>query len=108
MLRVTADDSDWGRLVTQIHTFLKADLIHLTLDGRAVSGFRSPDSKCLWIRDHEEITRGARYLFSDLKSAVNAFAATQAYDGRIFDNVTTTPETKTGERENWEKWEGSG
>jgi len=104
MLRVITTDTDWGRLVDQIHTFLKADLIHLTLDGRPVSGFRSPDSKCLWIRDHEEITRGARYLFSDLKSAVNAFAATQSYDGRIFDNVTTTPETKTGERENWEKW----
>lgn len=104
MIQIQTPDTSWGRLVGQIHDFLKADLIHLTLDGRPVSGFRSPDSKCLWIRDHQDITRGARYFFPDLKSTVEAFAVTQTIDGRIFDNVTTTPETKTGERENWEKW----
>jgi len=104
MITIQTPDTTWGRLAAQIHEFLKADIIYLTLDGKPVSGFRSPDSKCLWIRDHQEITRGARYLFPDLKSTVDAFAATQTIDGRIFDNVTTTPETKTGERENWEKW----
>lgn len=104
MIHIQTPDTSWGRLAAQIHEFLKADLIFLTLDGLPVSGFRSPDSKCLWIRDHQDITRGARYYFPDLKSTVQAFAATQTIDGRIFDNVTTTPEIKTGERENWEKW----
>ncbi len=104
MIQISTSDTTWERFVAQIHEFLKADLIQLTLDGLPVSGFRAPDSKCLWIRDHSEITRGARYLFPDLKSAVEAFSASQWGSGRVFDNVTTTPETKTGERENWEKW----
>lgn len=104
MIQISAGDASWGRFVTQIHEFLKADEIRMTLDGLPVTGFRAPDSKCLWIRDHTEITRGGRYLFPDQKSAVEAFAASQAANGRIFDNVTVTPETKTGERENWEKW----
>ncbi len=39
-----------------------------------------------------------------MRSAVSAFASTQATSGRVFDYVTTYPEKKPCERENWEKW----
>lgn len=72
------------------------------IDGASVRGFRSPDSPALWIRDHSDILRGARYLEADMQSAVDAFVDTQAASGRVFDYVTTAAEP--GEPENWEKW----
>jgi hypothetical protein len=79
-------------------------VIELMLDGSGVRGFRSPDTPALWIRDHSDILRGGKYFEPDVRSAVSAFARTQAANGRIFDYVTTFPEKKPCERENWEKW----
>lgn len=98
------DAEEWSSFPGRIFDFLKQDLITLTIDGKRVTGFRSPDSQCLWIRDHQEMMKGGRYLLEDIASAVTCFAEAQTASGRIFDNVTTVPETRTGERENWEKW----
>lgn len=84
--------------------FLQADTIDLLIDGKRVRGFRSPDTPALWIRDHSDILRGGKYIEPDVQSAVTCFADTQAPNGRIFDYVTTFPEKKPCERENWEKW----
>lgn len=66
-----------------------------------MSGYRSPDSPALWIRDHSDILRMGRYVHGDAHSAVDAFALTQARTGRVYDHVTVATAAK---EENWETW----
>ncbi len=104
MLHVETSSSRWAPFCRQILDFLNADTLDLVIDGAPVRGFRSPDTPALWIRDHSDILRGGRYIEPDVQSAVACFAEAQAANGRIFDYVTTFPEKKPCERENWEKW----
>ena len=101
MISVRTSSGIWSSLCDQIGRFLAADLISLTVDGAGVTGFRSPDSPALWIRDHSDILRAGVYTHADVTSAVDLFADHQAASGRVFDYVTTEPGT---EPENWEKW----
>jgi len=78
--------------------------VEMNLDGRRVSGFRTPDTHSLWIRDHSDMLRAGRWFVPDVTSAVEHFAHTQAASGRIFDYVTTWPEKLPCERENWTKY----
>jgi hypothetical protein len=87
-----------------VESFLLADLLEMNLDGGEVTGFRSPDAKSLWIRDHADMLRAGRYFHSDVTSAVQHFADTQSVKGRIFDYVSTFPEKLPCERENWTKY----
>jgi len=91
-------------LFPRVKAFLEQDVLELNIDGEKVRGYRSPDSKSIWIRDHSDMLRGAKYFEHDPKSTVDHFAATQAANGRIFDYVTTHPEKLPGERENWTKY----
>ena len=76
----------------------------MPIDGRKVTGFRSPDSNALWIRDHSDMLRGGKYVLEDVKSAVQCFVDAQAANGRIYDFVTTHPLRASGSQENWETW----
>jgi hypothetical protein len=87
-----------------IRSFLERDILEMTIDGRPIRGFRSPDAKSVWIRDHSDMLRGGRYFCADLTSAIQHFADTQAANGRIFDYFTTSPEKPPSERENWTKY----
>ena len=91
-------------LMPRVKAFLAQDTLELNIDGEKVKGYRSPDAKSLWIRDHSDMMRAAKYFETDLKSTVDHFAATQAANGRIFDYVTTHPEKLPCERENWTKY----
>lgn len=102
MLTVSSTSGRWERLVRQGTAFLEADAIALRIGGHDVTGYRSPDSPALWIRDHSDILRAGVWFRGDVWSAVEAFARTQGRDGRVFDFVTTKP-TPT-QRENWETW----
>ena len=102
MIQIQSSSGRWAPLVARIEAFLAADTIALHVGGHAVTGFRSPDSPALWIRDHADILRGGVYTTPDVWSAVEAFARAQGRDGRVFDFVTTQP-TPTA-RENWETW----
>lgn len=104
MLQVTTTSGRWERFCRQVVDFLRADAIEMTIDGAPVRGYRSPDSPALWIRDHSDMLRIGRYVDADVRSAVDCFAGAQAASGRIYDYVTTSPEKKPCERENWEKW----
>ena len=104
MLKVSTSSGKWAPFCEQIEGFLAQDITELVIDGMPVRGYRSPDNPALWIRDHSDIARGGKYFESDLKSAVDAFAASQAANGRVFDYVTNSPLPWTGERENWERW----
>ena len=102
MLQLQTASGRWDALAARVLDFLRADVLTLRADGAAVRGFRSPDSPALWIRDHSDILRGGVYTEADVWSAVEAFAASQSRNGRVFDFVTTKP-TPTN-RENWETW----
>jgi hypothetical protein len=43
-------------------------------------------------------------MWEDVRSAVDAFADTQAANGRLYDFVNQTPLGLPGDRENWERW----
>jgi hypothetical protein len=95
---------DLDDLVLPIGSFLCKDVLKLTIDRKPISGFRTPDAKSLWIRDHSDMLRGGRYFHPDVTSAVEHFAETQSASGRIFDYFTTFPEKLPCERENWTKY----
>jgi len=96
-------DAELDALVPRIEGFLAADSLDVVLDGEAIRGYRSPDSRAIWIRDYSDMLRGVRHFEPDVKSVVDHFAATQAANGRVFDFFTTSP-TVGGERENWAKY----
>jgi len=91
-------------LIPKVQAFLEQDTLETSIDGEKIRGYRSPDAKSIWIRDHSDMLRGAKYFETDLKSTVSHFASTQAANGRIFDYFTTFPEKLPCERENWTKY----
>ena len=91
-------------LVPRVREFLSHDASEYVMFGRPVRGYRSPDTPSIWIRDHSEMLRGAKYWESDMKSAVDHFAEMQSEAGWIFDYFTMTPEKVPCEKENWAKY----
>jgi hypothetical protein len=87
-----------------VRSFLERDRLDLVMDGVPVRGYRSPDARSVWIRDHSDMMRAFRYFEPDVTSAVQHFADTQAKSGRVFDYFTTFPEKLPSERENWTKY----
>ena len=83
----------------RIKKFLQADVSEFVLDGQRVRGYRSPDSKPIWLRDHTLMMRGYTYFEKDMTSAVEHFAEMQAANGRLFDYFVIGEE-----RENWAKY----
>ncbi len=83
----------------RIKKFLQADISEFVFDGKLVHGYRSPDSKPIWLRDHTLMMRGYKYFEKDMTSAVEHFAETQAANGRLFDYFVVGEE-----RENWAKY----
>lgn len=101
---ITTDTGELDALLPMVRSFLEQDIMELIVDGRKVSGFRTPDASSLWIRDHCDMLRTGRYFHSDSTSVVEHFAETQSATGRIFDYFTTFPEKLPCERENWTKY----
>ncbi len=91
-------------LLVRVEGFLKQDVLDVEIDGRKIHGYRSPDARSIWIRDHSDMMRAAKYFETDLKSTVDHFAENQSVNGRIFDYFTTFPEKLPCERENWTKY----
>jgi hypothetical protein len=95
---------EFDNLIPLVSGFLEKDVLDITIDGQKIRGYRSPDSKAIWIRDYSDMIRAFRYFEKDLKSTIRHFADTQAVNGRIFDYFTTFPEKLPCERENWTKY----
>ncbi|MEA1878937.1 MAG: hypothetical protein U9N86_18985 [Bacteroidota bacterium] len=104
MIYLNSDIPRIDKLIPRIERFLSKDILEVSIDGKEIRGYRSPDAKSIWIRDYSDILRGARYFETDVKSVVQHFADTQAMNGRIFDYFTTHPEKLPCERENWTKY----
>jgi hypothetical protein len=101
---VRTGSAEFDGLYPMVRSFLGKDRLDLVIDGRPVRGYRTPDARSVWIRDHSDMMRGFRYFERDLTSAVQHFADTQAASGRVFDYFTTFPEKLPSERENWTKY----
>ncbi len=104
MVNILTGDPAFDDIIPRVKSFLEQDILELQIDGEIVRGFRSPDSKAIWIRDHSDMLRIGKYFEEDLKSTVDHFATTQAANGRVFDYVTTFPDKLPCERENWTKY----
>ena len=87
---------EFDELYPRIRSFLEKDYLDIVIDNKQIRGYRSPDAKSIWIRDHSDMMRGFKYFETDLKSAVEHFAETQASNGRIFDYFTIFPEKLPG------------
>jgi hypothetical protein len=95
---------EFDGLIPRVRGFLEQSALDLAIDGQRIRGYRTPDARSVWIRDHSDMMRVFRYFEPDLTSAVQHFADTQATSGRVFDYVTTFPEKTPCERENWTKY----
>ena len=95
---------EFDGLLPLVRGFLERSVLDLAIDGQRVRGYRTPDARSVWIRDHSDMMRAFRHFEPDVRSAVQHFADTQAASGRVFDYVTTFPEKPPCERENWTKY----
>jgi hypothetical protein len=91
-------------LVPRIRMFLEKDVMSYNMFGRAVRGYRSPDSPSIWLRDHSDMLRAGKYWERDLQSAISHFAETQTSQGWLYDFFSMVPEKKPCEKENWAKY----
>jgi hypothetical protein len=95
---------EFDNLIPLIKGFLEKDILDVVIDGKMIRGYRSPDSKAIWLRDYSDMIRGFRYFETDLESTIRHFAETQSNNGRVFDYFTTFPEKLPCEKENWTKY----
>jgi len=92
-------DSDrFNQLYPLVKSFLSNDVSEFYLDGKKVRGYRSPDSKPIWLRDHTYQMEGFKYFEKDVVSALEHFLETQSASGRIFDFF------KIGDKEDWAEY----
>ncbi|MBN2091998.1 hypothetical protein JW964_20440 [candidate division KSB1 bacterium] len=96
---IQLDHSLFHDFYSRIQNFLFQDQVTYCIDGEIVHGYRSPDCNAIWIRDHSDILRGARYFEKDMTSAITHFATTQQKNGSLFDFVSCAMD-----RENWTKY----
>jgi hypothetical protein len=102
--RIRTGRREFDELYPLVRSFLERDTLDLAIDGQRIRGYRTPDTRSVWIRDHSDMMRAFRHFERDLASAVQHFGETQAESGRIFDYFTTFPEKLPSERENWTKY----
>ena len=103
-IQIKTGYDEFDNFYPMVKSFLEKDVLDVVIDSKKIRGYRSPDAKSIWIRDHSDMLRGAKYFEKDMKSAIDHFAETQADIGRIFDYFTTFPEKLPSERENWTKY----
>ena len=103
-LVIRTGDTRLDTLASRIHWFLQHDVVEYNMFGTHVRGYRSPDAPSLWLRDHSDMMRAAKYWDRDLTSAIDHFAEMQSERGWFFDYFTMSPEKMPCERENWAKY----
>jgi len=101
---IRSGDDRVDALYPRIRWFLQHDTVEYDMFGSQVRGYRSPDAPSLWLRDHSDMMRGAKYWDRDLTSAIDHFAEMQSDRGWFFDYFTMSPEKRPCERENWAKY----
>ncbi|MFW6123957.1 MAG: hypothetical protein ACOC5G_01935 [Acidobacteriota bacterium] len=103
-VRVRTGRIEFDEFYPLVYSFLKNARMEMVIDGKKITGYRTPDAHSLWIRDFSDMLRAVKYFENDLESAVKHFAETQSKNGRIFDYFTVFPEKQPCEKENWTKY----
>jgi len=85
--RVLTDSPNLGELSERVRAFLAADTTTFLIDGRAVTGYRSPDTKPIWLRDHTHQLKAAKYFHADPLPVLDHFLSQQREDGSLWDYV---------------------
>lgn len=75
----------WDSFVPTIKWFLEHDKSNFVIDGKHVSGYRSPDTPPIWLRDHTHQMKGFKYFDPDMTSALDIFRQYQMADGEFYD-----------------------
>ncbi len=79
--------SDIDSLYPRIKRLMAEARVSYELNGRLISGYRSPDNPLLWLRDHVYQGRGFRYFEHDVTSLLDAFRDAQLPDGSLPDVI---------------------
>ncbi len=77
--------TSFDQLYGRVREFMAAKRLSYAIEGEQVSGYRSPDSPLLWLRDHYYQNRAFRYFEQDLKSLIEANRRIQRADGSLPD-----------------------
>jgi len=101
---VKTHQKEFDEFYDLIHCFLNKAKMDMVIDGEKITGYRTPDTHSIWIRDFSDMLRAVKYFETDLWSAVKHFADTQSKNGRVFDYFTIFPEKLPCEKENWTKY----
>lgn len=83
--QIQTGNETWDSFVPTIKWFLSQDKSHFTIEGREVSGYRSPDTNPIWLRDHTHQMKGFRYFEPDMTSSMDIFRQYQMPDGAFYD-----------------------
>lgn len=79
--------NDIDALYPRIRRLMAEARVSYELNGRLISGYRSPDNPLLWLRDHVYQGRGFRYFERDVTSLLDAFRDAQFPDGSLPDVI---------------------
>lgn len=98
----------WDSFCPTIARFLSNDKSRFTINSRPVSGYRSPDTTPIWLRDHTHQMKGFRHFEQDMTSALDIFTAYQMQDGAFYDffDAAKDHEHREGEAERQHDDEG--
>jgi hypothetical protein len=77
----------FDRMYELVRGFMKHDTISLEYDGKLVTGYRSPDSSLLWLRDHVHQMKAFKHWEKGIIDAVDVFVKTPNPDGGFYDYV---------------------
>ncbi len=84
---IVSGQPDIDSLVPRIKQLMAGARVSYELNGRMISGYRSPDNPLLWLRDHVYQGRGFRYFERDVTSLLDAFRDAQLADGSLPDVI---------------------
>ncbi|WP_298817722.1 hypothetical protein [Chloroflexus sp.] len=84
---LVSGQGDIDSLYPRIRRLMAEARVSYELNGRFISGYRSPDNPLLWLRDHVYQGRGFRYFEQDVTSLLDAFRDAQLPDGSLPDVI---------------------
>ncbi len=90
---IDTGDPVWDGLYPRVKGFLEKDRVtyYSPETGWPVSGYRSPDTPFLWLRDHIHQQKGFKFFEPELRSALDYFRTTQRADGSFDDYIQHFP-----------------
>ena len=90
MVRITTSSGRWDSFAQTVASFLASDVSRFEHEGRPIRGYRSPDTKPVWIRDHTYQVQFARYLDTpdDLWLPYEFFLTRPRRDGSFWEWVS--------------------